>query len=200
MNSGTQYRSVPTTKITNTKNSYRTQSTYFIGIAILCIAFGIPLIIYGAFEYKIFNNFSTQPSYCRVNGIETQRQIRKILSRVDPIWNVDIIKQPQSSNSAKDLLILRSNLKIIGPEGHVFASSALEEAGRLYSIGKVYPCYHHKQLLHNAVDTREINLKYNIQWEKPSPKIAFVLFAIASALIISGIIALSIGASLHCRC
>ncbi|CAM4740507.1 unnamed protein product [Rotaria magnacalcarata] len=199
MNSATQYRSVPTTKIADIKNGYRTESTYFIGIAILCTAFGIPLIIYGAFEYKIFNNFSTQPSYCRVNGVETQRQIIKILSRVDPVWNVDIIKQPQSSNSAKDVLILRSNLKIIGSEGYVFASLALEEAGRLYSIGKVYPCYHHKQLLRDAVDTHEINLKYNIQWEKPSPTVAFVLFTIASALIISGIIALSIGVSLHCR-
>ncbi|CAF1358478.1 unnamed protein product [Didymodactylos carnosus] len=190
MSTNSQYQAVTTTIRAASRH---TEHPAAYAIVIVCVSIGIPLIIFGVLDYNKVNNFSTQASHCRVNEIEAVRQIRAKLSRVNPVWNVDIVK-PQS-NSTK-VIVLRTNLKITGSNGHMFASSALDEARTLYAIDKIYPCYHHKQLLSSA-GSSGISLKDPIQWEEPSRKTAFVLLFIGSALTVVGIIFIFIAFLYH---
>ena len=102
----------------------------------LGIGFGAPLIIFGVLEHININKFGIEPGSCRINGYDSHRASRKMNSGVSPVWNVDIVKQLPSSSLTNDVVILRSNLNIIGSEGHKFAPSALEAAGALYKVSQ----------------------------------------------------------------
>jgi hypothetical protein len=137
MSSATEYQSVPITTTTSGRLRHRSMSPTFKTIIILCIVFGAPLIIFGILQYININKFGTEPGSCRVNGYTSYRDIGTMDSGVRPVWYVDIVKQSPSSSLTNDVVILRSNLKIIGSEEHRFAPSALEEARVLYKVSQV---------------------------------------------------------------
>jgi hypothetical protein len=103
MSSATEYQPVPTTTQSKSRRC-RPSSGGIFAIVALCVAFGIPLIVFGVLEYKKVDYLSNQPSSCRVNGIDTERKTELKLSSVYPVWNVDIVKQSQSNNAEKILL------------------------------------------------------------------------------------------------
>jgi hypothetical protein len=133
MSSATEYQPVPTTTQSKSRRC-RPSSGGIFAIVALCAAFGIALIVFGVLEYKKIDYLSTKPSSCRVNAVGTERKTEIRLSHVYPVWNVDIVKQSQSNNAEKNLVVLRSSLKIKGPGDYKFPAEALEDAQRLYSV------------------------------------------------------------------
>jgi hypothetical protein len=135
MSSATEYQSVPTTATQSESPRRRATSAGIFILVLLCVGLGIPFIIFGVLEYMKVDKISTKPNYCRVNSIGTERKTEmKQLSRVFPVWNVDVVKQSKTNTEAKDLLVLRSNLIIKGPGDYKFPSMALEDGEQRYSV------------------------------------------------------------------
>jgi hypothetical protein len=140
MSSATEYQSVPTT-IQPKSRRHRPSCYDFPVILALCatsgillIVVGIPYIVVGVLEYKKVDYLSTQPSSCRVNTVGREGTTGMIFSNAYPVWNVDIVKQSQSNNSEKNLVVLRSSLKIKVPGDYQSSPFTLEDAERLYSV------------------------------------------------------------------
>lgn len=153
MSSATEYQSVPTTAtVQSDRPGHRATSSGIFVLVLLCVGLGIPFIIFGVLEYKKVDNISTEPSSCRVNAIGTERKTEvKQLSRVFPVWNVDVVKQPKTNSATKNLVVLRSDLKIQGPGDYKFPEIALEDAEQQYSVSS----YDH-HILWNFIFQRKI--------------------------------------------
>jgi hypothetical protein len=207
----TVYYALPTettnTTYTDQPRGRRGDSGYF-AIVILCVALALAFIIFGTLEYKKVNSFSVEAGYCHVKGVYTERVIRKQLSRVNLVWYVDIVKEPQQG---KNLSVLHTNLKITAGEGYVFADAALEDAKSRYKVcllsslvsihrsiscccclqvGKIYPCYIRKRLLSGDADGSSI--RDPVQRKVPSKTSAVTLLTCGAVLEITGIIFLFI--------
>jgi len=128
MSSTVEYVSIPVETRTHSSNEI---SPILIGLGFVFILIGIPLTIFGSFEYNKVNHFAIQSSSCRVNTIETQRKTKtRFTTSVYPIWNVDVIQQSPLSNP----IVLTSNLQIKGSIQYHDHSTALEHAQQLYSV------------------------------------------------------------------
>jgi len=161
MSSATQYHSVPTTS-TRTYTTSRCASTLYSAAAcgaFLCIVAGIPSIVYGVLQYVHANKFSEEPSSCRINAIgkESGRW------RVGREWNVDIVKQSNSNNSRKELVVLRSDLKISYLHGFDFSSSVSINAANHYSVSTITIC--NSTLLPSTFEKKwEVRLQLSFQF------------------------------------
>jgi hypothetical protein len=134
MNSAAEYQSIPTTK-TQIKGHRREGLVKGLFFLIFFASFGAPFIIFGVLRYKYVNEFSTQPSSCRVNAIGAELKTRwKSRNSFYPIWNVDIVKQSTVNSAAKDLVVLRSDLNIWGSNNYRTVLSVLGDAEQLYSV------------------------------------------------------------------
>jgi hypothetical protein len=108
MSDNTQYRPICTTKASPICCSDRFGGiTILVVIGIVIISF--PLTFYYGLEYHKRNQFSTEPSYCRVNKVG-KAMIGAVGLSPGYEWNIDIVKQSQDNNSTKDLIVLRSNI------------------------------------------------------------------------------------------
>jgi hypothetical protein len=138
MSSATEYQTVPTTKKTTIWSENLRRCTGYPSIftmVLLCVGFGVLLIIFGVLECMRVDNFSTKPSSCRVNSIGTVLKTGwRLSSSVFPVWNVDIVKQSQTIIGRNNLIVLHSNLLIRGTGDYRHPPLALEDAGQLYSV------------------------------------------------------------------
>ena len=136
MNSATEYQSVPQQQEHDeTDLAVQPPPASLFGF-FLFVAIALPLIIFGALQYNNANKFSAETSYCRVNTIGTNRitHTAGIGSSVSAIWNVDVVKKPQDDTAAKDVAVLRPNLKTKPYGDYRYSSLALEDAEQRYSV------------------------------------------------------------------
>ena len=126
MSSATEYQPVPTE--TKTKR-YCCAGCEDIAkcLLVLVIVAGFigPIIFFRVLRIHYVNGF--KPGSCRINSIETHFKFGR---GINPIWNVDIVKHQPKNN----LVVLQSNVQIWGPKDYTTASSALEDAQKLYSV------------------------------------------------------------------
>lgn len=137
MSDNTEYQPVPTTiERTDATRCRCSVSGPLICFGFILIIAGVPGILIGALKYDRANSFNAQPGLCRVNAIGTERIGTMKTSANYPVWNVDIVKQADSSDATKNFTVLRSSVLIQGTDGFKFAQRALEDAKALYSVSR----------------------------------------------------------------
>jgi len=113
MSNNTQYQPVATT--TTSRETCRSRSglrSLSVTLVLLSIVVGIPLIIFYGLAYNKRDNFSTEPSYCRINAIGEVRETSLWGTGGGYKWNADILKQPPDNNASKlkDPIVLHPNV------------------------------------------------------------------------------------------
>jgi hypothetical protein len=164
MSSATEYQAVPTTTTANTtkqpsiwSENLRRCTGYptIFTMVVLCVGFGVPLIIFGVIEYVKVDNFSTKPGTCHVNAIGTEQKTGwRLSSSAFPVWNVDVVQELQSDSETKNLVVLHSNLKIRGHGDYRNRPLTLEDAGQLYSVSR---CDHN--IIQNLISEEKLKVK-----------------------------------------
>ena len=144
MSSTTEYQPVPTTttnkvprKTTLCSENIRHCTGYptILTTVLIFVGFGLPLFIVGVLGYMRIENFSKQPSSCRVNSIGTiQKSGWRLSGSVFPVWNVDIVTQSPTISGTNNISVLHSNLLIRGLGDYRYKPLALEDAAQIYSV------------------------------------------------------------------